>query len=96
MLVIKSGRRGKSLAACSGRLERRAMMMELFERKYDGTFVNVGSMDPETLVREAETRRDSDNPLRRYTDAVSKVDGANTRLRGIKFAMLDNIDAVTP
>ena len=70
-------------------------MVEQSDRMYGGTCVNVGCVPTKALVHEAENRRDSDDPRRWYTDSIGKVDALTTRLRGINFAMLDTIDAVT-
>ena len=95
LLVIGYGRGGKTLAARLGRLGRRVVLVEQSDRMYGGTCVNVGCVPTKALVHEAETRRGADDPRRWYTDAVGKVDALTTRLRGINFALLDTIDAVT-
>ena len=85
----------KTLAARLGRLGRRVVLVEQSDRMYGGTCVNVGCVPTKALVHEAETRRGAGDPRCWYTDAVGKVDGLTTRLRGINFALLDNIDTVT-
>jgi probable pyridine nucleotide-disulfide oxidoreductase len=95
LLIIGYGRGGKTLAARLGRLGRRVVLVEQSDRMYGGTCVNVGCVPTKALVHEADARRGADDPRRWYTGAVSKVDALTTRLRGINFAMLDNIDAVT-
>jgi pyruvate/2-oxoglutarate dehydrogenase complex dihydrolipoamide dehydrogenase (E3) component len=95
LLIIGYGRGGKTLAARLGRLGRRVVLVEQSDRMYGGTCVNVGCVPTRAVVHEGETRRGADDPRRWYTDAVSKVDALTTRLCGINFAMLDNIDAVT-
>jgi probable pyridine nucleotide-disulfide oxidoreductase len=95
LLVIGYGRGGKTLAARLGRLGRRVALVEQSDRMYGGTCVNIGCVPTKALVHEAETRRGADDPRRWYTDAVGKVDALTTRLRGINFALLDTIDAVT-
>src|ERR1700710_1209274 len=95
LLVIGYGKGGKTLAARLGLLGRRVVMVEQSDRMYGGTCVNVGCIPTKALVHEAESRRDSDDPGRWYTDAVGRVDALTTRLRGINFSLLDTLDTVT-
>jgi probable pyridine nucleotide-disulfide oxidoreductase len=95
LLVIGYGKGNKTLATSFARLGRRVVMVEQSDRMYGGTCVNVGCVPTKALVHEADTRRDSDDPSRWYTEAVGRVDALTTRLRGINFALLDTLDTVT-
>jgi pyruvate/2-oxoglutarate dehydrogenase complex dihydrolipoamide dehydrogenase (E3) component len=95
LLVIGYGKGAKTLAAHFARLGRSVVMVEQSDRMYGGTCVNVGCVPTKALVHEADTRRDSDDPGRWYTDAVGRVDALTTRLRGINFSLLDTLDTVT-
>lgn len=93
LLVIGWGKGGKTLAAAMAKAGKRVAMVEQSDQMYGGTCINIGCVPTKTLVHDADTRRDGDDPQTWFRNAVSRRDTLTAAMRRKNFSMLDSLDS---
>ena len=95
LAVIGFGKGGKTLAAALAKQGRRAVLIEQSAAMYGGTCINIGCVPTKSMVYRAEQlAADAAHPDE-YTDAVAATAALTAELRGINYAMLDNLEQAT-
>ncbi|MGA4506978.1 FAD-dependent oxidoreductase [Propionibacteriaceae bacterium G1746] len=95
VLVIGWGKGGKTLAGVRARAGDRVVMVEQSDQMYGGTCINIGCVPTKALVHHADERRDSDEPVVWYHDAIGAVQKLTAAMRQKNFDMLDTVDTAT-
>lgn len=93
LVVIGSGKGGKTLAAALGRQGWRVVMIEQSADMYGGTCINIGCVPTKSLVYQSEKLTQAGPEP--YRHAVSTTQAVTSKLRAENLAMLEGIDSVT-